>query len=386
MAIVHNPVSWIGHSGPLKKREGVPNHAALINQKVRAEDAHTISLLSRIFQQKDAADLVTSKDLGDFPIHQNILIGSGLRAYVKVCTHGNRYLATFFMKCILIINLHLLRLHRMGYKNKNCQIVARPLRRGEGPGLLDKGWFVAAMNELMATRTTGTRQEAVERMFRCICLDRSVDGKTQLSIHLVSLRYRRLTGLDKNNDYSGAISAEVIALLDIEYARYRVQMGLAKVCHQWTEREHNLIIRAVSEHGRNWRYISKNVSGLSHLNDSQINGRWTNHLTDKMPPTTIQVHNSVDNKDDMDLTSTCYLNKTFHNDAPIYYGNHPSLQVGILRSNESWFIRCQNLNQQVYSAPIDHNNPLLPPKTNWVRHNSQESTLANGKAVIELVY
>ena len=127
VAIVHNPVCWIGYAGPLEKREGVPNHAALINQMVRAEDAHTISLLSRIFQQKDAADLVTSKDLGDFPIHQNILIGSGLRAYVKVCTHGNRYLATFFMKCILIINLHLLRLHRMGYKNKNCQIVARPL-------------------------------------------------------------------------------------------------------------------------------------------------------------------------------------------------------------------------------------------------------------------
>ena len=116
----------------------------------------------------------------------------------------------------------------MGYKSKNCQIVARPLRRGEGPGLLDKGWFVAAMNELMATRTTGTRQEAVERMFRCICLDRSVDGETQLLHDTIYKRYRQLTGLDKNIDYSGAISAEVIALLHIEYARYRVRMGLAK--------------------------------------------------------------------------------------------------------------------------------------------------------------
>ena len=223
-------------------------------------------------------------------------------------------------------------------------------------------------------------------MFRCICLDRSVDGDTQLTTNIVYRRYRQLTGLDKNNDYSGAISAEVIALLDIEYARYRVQMGLAKVCHQWTEREHNLIIRAVSEHGKRWTYISKNVPGLSHLTYGQISRRWTDHLTDKMPPTTIQVHNSVEDKDDMDLTTTYHLNKKFHNDAPIYSGCINSLRVGIFQSNGSWFIRCQNPNQQVYSAPIDHNNPLLPPKTNWVRHNSQESTLANGKAVIELVY
>ena len=70
------------------------------------------------------------------------------------------------------------------------------------------------------------------------------------------------TCLEKYCRLFQAVSAEVVALVHSEYAHYRDLRGLPKVRHEWTKREDNLIIRAVSEHGKKWLLITKNIRGL----------------------------------------------------------------------------------------------------------------------------
>lgn len=218
---VYRPVCWIGHSGPLKNKDGTPLSSsaalgALFDQANRANGPYIFSLMSRQLQQPNAS-LNISTNLGDFPIAGNVLIARDLRKYGGLCLHGDKKLATSLMKFVLAGDVDLIRLHRLVFPNGNCEIVSHALRRGEGPSSAkDPWWFIAFVAELAAPRN-GTKKEAVARAFKCLCRDRAADGDKQHTYIAIYERYMKLIG----EEYNGAFSGEVLKLLQIEWQSTR---------------------------------------------------------------------------------------------------------------------------------------------------------------------
>ena len=88
VTFVYRPVCWIGHSGPLEKKEGTSAHAALIDQRKRVDDPYILYLMNLKLQEANA-QLTTSKNLGDFPLLGNLQIAADLRAYATLCLHAD---------------------------------------------------------------------------------------------------------------------------------------------------------------------------------------------------------------------------------------------------------------------------------------------------------
>ena len=220
VVLVHHSVSYIGHSGPLTNKDGTPLSSsaaigALINQSERANDPWIITLLNHQLQEPNAS-LNVSTNLGDFPIAGNALIARDMRNYSSLCLHGDKKLATLPMKFVLLGDVDLMRLHRMGFPNGNCEIVSRSLRRGFGPSSgQDHCWFLAFVAELAAQRD-GTKEDAVARAFKCLCRDRTVDGNKQHAHGTIKERYYKLF----RGNYKGAFSGEVLQLLQNEWKRF----------------------------------------------------------------------------------------------------------------------------------------------------------------------